>query len=110
MKKKFIFEAYEAFDSTNACPVTDEPVESYDLAECAVICDDAIYKMRCQNSKFRPLRCSAEYRRHDYVICRVLGIAEIEVEDDNYEPSFTELCEAAKSWRNSHCEPFEFAF
>ena len=109
MKKQFIVKAYEAFDLTKVCPVTDEPVESYDLAECAVNRDDAIYKKRCQNSKFRPYGRVVEYKRHDYVICRVVGKAELEVEDDDYEPTFYELCEAVEDWQDGeYCKPYEF--
>ena len=50
------------------------------------------------------------FEPHIYMIEELIGTAEAELsEDDDYKPSFYELCEAAEDWRSGeYCKKYLF--
>ena len=100
MKKTFTVKIYEAYDCTNECYVTSEYYKTIEEVERRIKRDDAERRERWKRSIWHRLWRVNPFERHLYHIYEWVGDAEIDVEDEDEEPSFYELRKAVKSW---HC-------
>lgn len=97
MKKTFTVTAYEAYDFT-------EDLRLGDLFETSFEAEEKIrfdYKERKEYARaynWLFLGLVTPYMHHDYGVIKWFGDAEIDVEDEEEEPSFSKLCEAVEEW------------
>ena len=90
MKKKFTVTAYEAYDYTEDLRLGDSFPSLYEAQE----------KIRLDDKERRKHDSLAlPFKHHDYAIIEWVDDVEIDVEDEEEEPSFCELCKAVKNWR-----------
>ena len=105
MKKTFKFTAYEVFDITSGCRLMDDYLEivKEDPEKLIKEDDDGLREAWKRRGSSRP------FKHHRYVISDVEYTAELNVVDDNYVPSFAELCDAVCNWEyGKYCEVYRF--
>lgn len=98
MKKTFTVKIYEAYDYTNERFVTSDYYKTIEEVESRIERDDAERRERWRRSIWRRLWRVNPFEHHEYHIYEWLGNAEIDVEDEEEEPSFHELRKAVKVW------------
>ena len=108
MKKTFPATAYDAYDFTADLRLGDL-FETIPAAEEKIRLDD---KERSRNSREYQWIYNGlviPYKHHEYGVIKWFGDAEIDVEDEEEEPSFSKLCEAVKEWKEGdYCEVYRF--
>ena len=105
MKKTFKFTAYEVFDITSGCRLMD------DYHEVIIKGPDRLIKEDDDSLReaWKRRGSSIPFKHHRYVISDVVYTAELNVGDDNYEPSFDELYDAVIDWEyGDYCEVYRF--
>ena len=108
MKKQFIVKAYEAYDYTNEWRLGDL-CKTISEAESSIYFDDGERREKWRQSQWYNHGRIDPFEHHDYAVIELVGTAELEVEDDDYEPTFYELCEAVEYWQDGeYCKPYEF--
>lgn len=96
MFKKFEFTAYHVYDLTEGWTVTEFPLQTIEAAERFIKEREA-----SRRTKHQIYSSARQFEPHIYTIEELIGTAEAELsEDDDYEPSFYELCEAVDKWRS----------
>lgn len=109
MKKTFNVTAFDAYDYTMECPVCSESCKTIEEAESEIETDDAERRERWRRSKWYNHGIANPFEHHEYGVIEMVGTAEIDVEDDDYEPSFYELCEAVEDWQEGeYCKQYTF--
>ena len=109
MKKSFTVKAYEAYDYTSGCQASADLCDTISEAESRIYYDDAERRERWRQLKWYNHGRVNPFEHHDYAVIELVGTAELEVEDDNYEPSFYELCEAVEDWQDGeYCQLYKF--
>ena len=101
MKKKFTVTAYEAYDFTEDLRLGDL-FETLFEAQEKIRFDD---KERSRNSREYQWIYNGlviPYKHHEYGVIKWFGDAEIDVENEEEEPSFSNLCKAVEEWRTSN--------
>ena len=93
MKKTFIVTAYSVYDITRERGFTEDCLETInDAVELIKEDDDGLRKAFLR-------RGSKSFKHHRYVISEKINLAELEVEYDDYKPTFQELCKGiVRSW------------
>ena len=108
MKKTFTVTAYEAYDFTEDLRLGDL-FETLFEAQEKIRFDD---KERSRNSReyqWLFLGLVTPYMHHDYGVIKWFGDAEIDVENEEEEPSFSKLCEAVEEWqKGDYFQIYEF--
>ena len=108
MKKKVTVKAYEAYDCTKDWRL-DDLCKSIFEAEELIRFDDLERRESWRQSRWHNHGRVNPFEHHDYAVIELVGTAELEVEDDAYEPSFYELFEAVESWQDGEdCKKDEF--
>ena len=97
MKKTFCVTAYEAYDYTEDWRLGDL-FETLFEAQEKIRFDDMERHEHWRQSQWYNHGCVNPFAHHEYAVLMWYGLPEIEVEDDYYEPSFHELCEAVEEW------------
>ena len=97
MKRTFAITAYEAYDFTEDLRLGDL-FETIPAAEEKIRLDDKEREAYAREYKWLSLGLVTPYMHHDYGVIMWFGDAEIDVEYEDYEPSFSKLCEAVKEW------------
>ena len=105
MKKTFKFTAYEVFDITSRRGLMDDYPE--------IIIEDPDKLIKEDDDSLREAwkrrGSSIPFKHHRYVISDIVYTAELDVGDDNYVPSFDELCDAVIDWEyGDYCEVYKF--
>lgn len=109
MKKSFKVKAYEAYDYTSECRASADLCDTISEAESRIFFDDAERRESWRQSQWYNHGRANTFEHHEYAVIELIGTADIEVEDDDYEPSFYELCEAVEDWRDGeYCKPYVF--
>ena len=109
MKKSFKVKAYEAYDYTNECRASADLCETISDAESRIYFDDGERRERWRQSNWYNHGRVNPFEHHRYAVIELVSNVELEVEDDDYEPSFYELCEAAEDWQDGeYFKEYEF--
>ena len=94
--KRFEFTAYHVYDLMDEWTVTEFPLQTIETAKRFIKEEEAF-----RRTKHQIYNSARPFEPHRYMIEEIIGTAEWELsEDDDYEPSFFELCEAADKWRS----------
>lgn len=108
MKKLYSVTAYEAYDCTKDWRIGDL-CKTISEAESSIYFDDAERLEKWRQSQWYNHGRVNPFEHHDYDILEWVGNAEIDVEYEDYEPSFYELCEAVEEWREGeYHKEYEF--
>lgn len=108
MKKSFKVKAYEAYDNTSEWRLGDL-YKTISEAESSIYFDDGERREKWRQSQWYNHGKTNPFEHHDYTVIELVGNAELEVEDDDYEPTFYELCEAVEDWQDGeYFKPYEF--
>lgn len=108
MKKLVTVKVYEARDCTDDWQLHDMCKSIFEAEEC-IRFDDLERRESWRQSKWYNHGRVNPFEHHQYDVIERVGIAEVEVEDDDDEPSFYELCEAVENWQDGeYCKPYEF--
>lgn len=108
MKKMYTVKAYEAYDCTDDWRLGDLFKTIFEAAEKCRF-SDLESRERWQQSRWYNHGRVNPFEHHDYAVIELVGTAELEVEDDDYEPSFYELCEAVENWQDGeYFKKYEF--
>lgn len=99
MKKLYSVTAFDAYDYTRECPVCSEYCKTIEEAESEIETDDAERRERWRRSKWYNHGKANPFEHHEYGVIEMVGTAEIDVEDDDCEPSYYELREAVEDWQ-----------
>lgn len=99
MKKTFTVTAFDAYDYTQECSVCSEYCKTITDAENKIEIDDAERRERWRRSIFCNHGKANPFEHHEYGVIEMVGTAEIDVEDDETEPSYYELREAVEDWQ-----------
>lgn len=99
MKKTFNITAFDVYDYTQECSVCPEYCKTIADAENEIETDDAERHERWRHSMFYNHGKANPFEHHEYGVIEMVGTAEIDVEDDETEPSYYELCEAVEDWQ-----------
>ena len=99
MKKTFTVTAFDAYDYTQECSVCSEYCKTIADAENKIETDDAERYERWRHSMFYNHGKTNPFEHHEYGVIEMVGTAEIDVEDDETEPSYYELLEAVEDWQ-----------
>ena len=99
MKKTFTVTAFDAYDYTRECPVCSEYCKTIADAESEIETDDAERRERWRRSNWYNHGRVNPFEHHEYGVIEMVGTAEIDVEDDETEPSYYELREAVEDWQ-----------
>lgn len=102
MKKTFTVTAFEAYDYTRECSVCSEYCKTIEEAESKIETDDAERRERWRRSKWYNHGKSNPFEHHEYGVIEMVGTAEIDVEDDDTEPSYYELYKAVEDWQEGN--------
>ena len=97
MKKTFTVTAYEAYDFTEDLRLGDL-FETITAAEEKIRFDDKEKSEYSRAYQWINNGLVIPYIHHDYGVIKWFGDAEIDVEDEEEEPSFFKLCEAVEEW------------
>lgn len=98
MKKTYTVTSYKACD-LSAYLKLGEYVKTISEAEEKIRSDDMERREYWRESKWYNHGRVNPFVHHDYAVIECVGDAELEVEDEEYEPTFYELCEAVEEWR-----------
>lgn len=108
MKKTYTVTVYEACDLT-AYLKLGEYVQSIAEAEEKIRSDDMERREYWRESKSYNYGRVPPFNHHDYAVIECVGDAELEAEDEEYEPSFYELRDAVNEWRDGeYYKKYEF--
>lgn len=111
MKKTVAVKIYEVYDSTNELYVTADYYKTIAEAEIIIERDDAQRRERWRRNLWRRLRRVNPFEHHVYHIYEWVGNAEIDIADEEEEPSFQELRKSVKAWRGGKgSKVYEFKF
>lgn len=109
MKKTFNITAFNAYDYTQECPVCDEYCKTIEDAENKIEMDDAERHERWRRSNWYNHGRVNPFEHHEYGVIEMVGTVEIDVEKDEDEPSYYELCEAVEDWQEGvYSQIYEF--
>ena len=105
MFKKFQVNAYHVYDLMDGWTVTEFPLQTIEAAKRFIKEREA-----SRFTKHQIYNSARPFEPHRYTIEEIIGTAEADLsEDDDYEPSFYELCEAADEWRSGeYCKEYQF--
>lgn len=104
----FTVNVYEAWDCTNDWRLHDMCKSIFEAEEC-IRFDDLERRESWRRSKWYNHGRVNPFEHHQYAVIERVGIAEVEVEDDDDEPSFYELCEAVENWQDGeYFKKYEF--
>ena len=105
MFKKFEFKAYHVYDLTEGRTVTEFPLQTIEAAERFTKEEEDF-----RRKKHQMYNSARPFEPHIYMVDEQIGTAEWELsDDDDYEPSFYELCEAVDEWRSGeYCKEYQF--
>lgn len=108
MKKTFTVTVYEARDLTADWTLGDYYKTIFE-AEEKIRFDDMERREHCRESQWYNHGRVNPFEHHDYAVIEWVGDAELEVEDEEYEPSFYELRDAVNEWRDGeYYKKYEF--
>ena len=105
MKKTFKFTAYEVFDITSGYRLMDDyhEIVKEDPYKLIKEDDNGLREAWKRRGSSRP------FKHHRYIISDVVYTAELNVGDDNYVPTFDELCDVVIDWEyGDYCEVYRF--
>ena len=111
MKKTFTVKAYEACDLTSDWTLIDY-VETIFEAQENIRFDDLERREGWRQSQWYNHGRVNPFEHHEYAVIEWVGTAELEVDDDDddYVPSFAELCDAVSDWEHGdYCEVYRFS-
>ena len=108
MKKTFTVTSYEAYDYTKEWRLGDL-CKTISEAESRIYFDDGERREKWRQSQWYNHGRVDPFEHNDYAVIELVGDAEIEVEDEDYEPTFYELCDAVEDWRDGkYYKKYEF--
>ena len=109
MKKLFTVNAYSAYDYTSNCMLTGGVLATIEECEIQIRIDDAERRERWRRSKWYNQGRVNPFEHHEYAVVELVGTAELDIEDENYEPSFYEICREVEDWRDGdYIKKYEF--
>lgn len=98
MKKTYTVTAYKACDKTAYLKLGDYVQNIYE-AEEKIRSDDMERREYWRKSKSYNHGRVNPFKHHDYAVIECVGDAELDVEYEEYKPSFYELRDAVEEWR-----------
>lgn len=108
MKKTYTVTGYEACDLTAYLKLGDYTPTIFE-AEEKIRSDDLERREYWRESQWYNHGRENSFKHHDYAVIECVGDAELEVEDEEYEPSFYELRDAVNEWRDGeYYKKYEF--